>query len=446
MKSLRRPVNLDLLFVLFLSFSASAEATQQIRPDEMVQAGLKVACQSPTSAHFEQIVSHLPGSEKSIHSLINLDKTGWRAEINIGPDMLFIERVRPHMAAGETVVRYDQGGDRRPLWMVIASTNCLVKTVRRLDYGEDDTPSALHYLDAQFREVRVSIDLNPPIPPHSSHNGIAVAVVDTGVNYLLPEINSRLSRDEEGRVRGYDFWDLDQRPFDINPIPSPFFPSHHGTEIASVITQLASAATIMPYRFPRAEMSRMGDLVSHAYENGARIVNVSLASAEFSVWKEFRDAVAKYPDLLFVVAAGNDARDIDKKPVYPAAFNLDNLLVVTASNKTGDLVSYANWGRKSVDLIAPAKRLQVTDFDGRSKWVGGSSYAAARVSGLAACLLSTKPDMSPWELRNSLFAKARSIRGGRLVRVGLLPETRFSEEGACKQSGKASGLEKSVVG
>ena len=193
-------------------------------------------------------------------------------------------------------------------------------------------------------------------------------------------------------------------------------------------------------------MSRMGDLVSHAYENGARIVNVSLASAEFSVWKEFRDAVAKYPDLLFVVAAGNDARDIDKKPVYPAAFNLDNLVVVTASNKAGDLVSSANWGRKSVDLIAPAKKLQVTDFDGQSKWVGGSSYAAARVSGLAACLLSTKPDMSPWDLRNSLFAKARAVRGGRLVRVGLLPETRFSEEVACKQSEKSSGLEKSVVG
>ena len=284
MRLLRRPVSLGLLFFLSFSWLALSEETQQIKPSEMVQAGLLVACQAPTSAHFEQMVSHLPGSKKRIHSLVNLDKAGWRAEVHIGSDMLFVERARPHMEAGETLVRYDQGADRRPLWMAIASTNCRVKAVRRLEYDEQDILSALHYLDSQFREVQVSIDLNPPIPPHSSRGGIPVAVVDTGVNYLLPEINSRLSRDEEGRVLGYDFWDLDQRPFDINPIPSPFFPSHHGTTIASIIIRQASVATIMPYRFPRAKMSRMGDLVAHAYKNGARIVYVSLASAEFSVW------------------------------------------------------------------------------------------------------------------------------------------------------------------
>ena len=189
----------------------------------MVQASMEVACQAPTAMHFEQIISRLPGLENRIHSLHNLDKSGWRAEVRVGLDMLFIERLMPHRAVGNTVIRYEEGPERRPRWMVVANSSCFVKTVRRLDYDENGVASKLHYLDANFEEDRVTIDLNPPIPPYSQRKGISVAVVDTGVNYLLPEINSRLSRDDAGQVRGYDFWDLDQRPFDLNPIPSPFF-------------------------------------------------------------------------------------------------------------------------------------------------------------------------------------------------------------------------------
>ena len=434
MMSKCRAINSAILFTLFVGLGEGLASAEAIKPGAMVQASLEVACQAPTISHFQQIFSRLPGSENSIHPLRNLNKTGWRAEVKVGADMLFIERTMPHRAAGNTVIRYEEGPDRRPRWMAVASSACLVKAVRRLDYDEYGVSSKLHYLDADFQEVRVSVDLNPPIPPFPQENGVQVAVVDTGVNYLLPTINSHLARDEAGQVRGYDFWDLDQRPFDLNPIPSPFFPSHHGTKIASVIIQQSPKATIMPYRFPRPEMSRMGDLIAHAFENGARIVNVSLASSELEAWQGFRDAVAEYSELLFVVAAGNDAQDIDVSPIYPAAFALDNLVVVTASTNRGYLAPYANWGVRSVDLIAPANKIRVTDFDGQLKWVGGSSYATARVSGLAACLLSQNSEMGLNELRKRLFSKARRVRDGRLVRYGLLPESQFSREGACTSS------------
>ena len=68
------------------------------------------------------------------------------------------------------------------------------------------------------------------------------------------------------------------------------------------------------------------------------------------------------------------------------------------------------------------------DFDGQPKWVGGSSYAAARVSGLVACLMSQNPDMGLREVRKRLFRKARRIRGGRMVRHGFLPESQFNRE------------------
>ena len=263
-----RTINSAILFTLFVSLGEGMASAEAIKPDAMVQASLQVACQAPTAIHFQQIFSRLPGSENSIQSLRNLHKGGWRAEVKVGPNMMFFERTMPHRAGGNTVVRYDEAPDLRPKWMAIANSMCDVKTVRRLDYDEYGVLSKLHYLDEKFEEVQVTVDLNPPIPPHPPQNGIAVAVVDTGVNYLLPEINSRLSRDDAGQVRGYDFWDLDQRPFDFNPIPSPFFPTHHGTKIASIIIRQSPDATVMPYRFPRSDMSRMGDLISHASENG----------------------------------------------------------------------------------------------------------------------------------------------------------------------------------
>ncbi len=429
-----RSIHFAPLLVFSVFLGAGVAVADPIRPAAMVQAGVELACQAPTSMHFEQIFSRLPGLENSIHSLHNLDKSGWRAEVRVGLDMLFIERLMPHRSVGNTVVRYEEGPERRPRWMVVANSGCLVKTVRRLDYDENGVASKLHYLDANYKEDRVTIDLNPPIPPYSQRKGISVAVVDTGVNYLLPEINSRLSRDDAGQVRGYDFWDLDRRPFDLNPIPSPFFPTHHGTKIASIIIRQSLDATVMPYRFPRSDMSRMGDLISHASENGARIVNVSLASLEFEAWQGFLDAAAEHSELLFVVAAGNGSQNIDINPVYPAVFSLENLVVVTASTNRGYLAPYANWGVESVDLIAPANEIQAMDFDGQPKWVGGSSYAAARVSGLVACWMSQNPDMGLRELRERLFRKARRIRGGRMVRHGFLPESQFNGEGICAPS------------
>ena len=426
-----RSIHLAALLLFSICPGKGAAVADPIKPAAMVQASMEIACQAPTAVHFQQIISRLPGPENHIHSLYNLDKSGWRAEVRVGLDMLFIERLLPHRSVGNTVIRYEEGPERRPRWMVVASSSCLVTAVRRLDYDENGVVSKLHYLDANFEEDRVTIDLNPPIPPYSQRKGILVAVVDTGVNYLLPEINSRLSRDDAGQVRGYDFWDLDRRPFDFNPIPTPFFPTHHGTKIASVIIRQSPDATIMPYRFPRSDMSRMGDLISHASENGARIVNVSLASPELEAWQGFLDAATEHSELLFIVAAGNHSQDIDINPIYPAVFSLENLVVVTASTNRGYLAPYANWGVQSVDLIAPANEIQVMDFDGQSKWVGGSSYAAARVSGLVACWMSQNPDMGLSEFRERLFRKARRIKGGRMVRYGFLPESQFDGEGIC---------------
>ncbi|SVD40997.1 uncharacterized protein METZ01_LOCUS393851, partial [marine metagenome] len=64
------------LLIFSICLGEGVAVADPIKPVAMVQAGVEVACQAPTSMHFEQIFSQLPGSENSIHSLHNLDKSG----------------------------------------------------------------------------------------------------------------------------------------------------------------------------------------------------------------------------------------------------------------------------------------------------------------------------------------------------------------------------------
>ena len=98
------------------------------------------------------------------------------------------------------------------------------------------------------------------------------------MNYLLPEIASRLVRDENGALVGFDFWDLDARPFDSNPARSAFHPQRHGTRTASLLLEEAPVAALVPYRYPRHHMSRMPELIEHAAAAGVRIMNISMGS------------------------------------------------------------------------------------------------------------------------------------------------------------------------
>jgi hypothetical protein len=96
--------------------------------------------------------------------------------------------------------------------------------------------------------------------------------------------------------------------------------------------------------------------------------------------------------MLFIASAGNDGRDIDERPVYPASLDLENLLVVTSADDFVNPAERTNWGRISVDYMVPAERREALDYSGVETRVSGSSYAVSRVTALAARLKTTHPD------------------------------------------------------
>lgn len=57
--------------------------------------------------------------------------------------------------------------------------------------------------------------------------------------------------------------------------------------------------------------------------------------------------------ILFVASVGNSGTDNDISPRYPASYNLDNIIAVTATDHNDNLASFSNYGVTSVDLGAP---------------------------------------------------------------------------------------------
>ncbi|MGH1467619.1 MAG: S8 family serine peptidase [Bdellovibrionales bacterium] len=134
-------------------------------------------------------------------------------------------------------------------------------------------------------------------------------------------------------------------------------------------------------------------VVGNFYKHGVRLINMSFGSAcgwdpvEEHEWGEVFKA---YPDVVFVVSAGNAGLDTAETPFCPATYSTSyaNVISVTALNNDGRLASYhglsVNYGsiidlaNKADDLLVlyPYKRELVWENNPH----GASSLAAAQVS------------------------------------------------------------------
>jgi len=305
---------------------------------------------------------------------------------------------------------YREFGD--PLLLISLATDCSLQAARQLHYNPQGQALKIDTLDSAMRPVGEPDWLNPalefidratkPAKHRRAGEALRVGMVDSGVNYRLAEINQRLARDSSGQLIGYDFWEMDDLPYDSHPVNSGFFVQRHGTRSASLLLREAPDIELVPYRYPRPDMSRMQALVEHAQENRVSILGMPLGSNRIEDWTSFARAARDHPQMLFVVSAGNNGRNIDTQPVFPAALDLENMLVVTSADDFVQPAERTNWGRISVDFMVPAERRSALDYSGAETRVSGSSYAVSRVVALAARLKSEHPDWTAVDIIDAL--------------------------------------------
>ena len=255
--------------------------------------------------------------------------------------------------------------------------------------------------------------------------GTIVAVVDTGVDATHPDLAPNL-------VRGRDFVAGDNDPADENG---------HGTHVSGTIVAergnglgvagvADGAAKVMPLRVldgtGSGSVSNVILAYAYAFQNGAKVVNLSLGSNSPS--RAERDALAAFPSMLFVAAAGNGGADgvgddnDGATATYPCTYMLPNVVCVAASDNRDQLAPFSNYGATSVDLAAPGVNIASTWPGGGYSWASGTSMATPHVSGAAALLWSAAPGAQSTDIAADLMSGAdaspafagRTVSGGRL--------------------------------
>lgn len=111
---------------------------------------------------------------------------------------------------------------------------------------------------------------------------------------------------------------------------------------------------------------------------------------------------ASAADMLFVAAAGNQGRNNDATPFYPASFEAANVVSVAATNSVDDRAGFSNFGAVSVDLGAPGDAILSTTRGGSYGYMSGTSMATPHVSG-AALLVLAGCELATSALRDTLL-------------------------------------------
>jgi hypothetical protein len=152
---------------------------------------------------------------------------------------------------------------------------------------------------------------------------------------------------------------------------------------------------------PGAVLSDILNAYNFAREREAQVINASFGGSDFSQGEY--DAIAALRDagILFVASAGNSSSNI---PEYPAAYNLDNIISVMASNPADGIASYSNYGSDWVDLAAPggdsvfpfspANGQILSTFEDTWGYMQGTSMAAPHVTGAAALIWGLRPNLN----------------------------------------------------
>lgn len=251
-----------------------------------------------------------------------------------------------------------------------------------------------------------------------------VAVIDTGVDYTHPDLQSSMwvnaveygglpGVDDDGNGYVDDIYGVSTVGGTRDHTGDPMDDHGHGTHVAGIIAMTAGneqggaglvyGTKIMAIKAGQATGSfadtDIAEAIRYAVANGADVINMSFGGYghSFLVEEALQDA---FGSCVLVASAGNDGIPTSDAPpeflrkadTYPAGYSY--VLGVMASDQNGQLASFSNWDyygdlNAEYELIAPGVNIFSTLPGGRYAPWSGTSMAAPVVSA-AAAILRTK--------------------------------------------------------
>ena len=243
----------------------------------------------------------------------------------------------------------------------------------------------------------------------STGAGVRVAVLDSGVNPVLP------------LLRGRDFDVFDCQVGEGGLVVRKLAPglssdrNGHGGVVHSCVFAVAPDARADHFRIldeaNRCDSTLLCYVLDHVIEAGYRVVNLSLGtrSEECVPWLV---SIMKraYERGVVVVASSSNVGNALYPSRFTYAVSVDAQLLALNTDLRFHPGSVIEFGGAGVEILVPG--------DGRDIVATGSSYAAAHVSGLCARLLESHPEFSPLDVKMALRDHALRLQREAEARVG----------------------------
>src|SRR3989339_330613 len=279
---------------------------------------------------------------------------------------------------------------------------------------------------------------------NTGESNVVIAIIDSGMDLLHPDLtnqrygnywecigsnwNNGIDDDGNGYIDDFSGWDFiynDNAPWDM---------FGHGTHVSGIaaastnnsigIAVVAWNCKILVLRVFDTDgtttVNAVNDAIYYAAYNGAKIINLSLGGAPYSIAGNSAIQYAHSLGCVIIASAGNNG---DSTISYPASY--DNVISVASVDQANARSYFSNYN-SYIDVTAPGGYGSVTLHDvvdiysttptyesykslyyGLIKgydYLAGTSMSAPYVAGFAALLASQNPAWSNTQIENRIFS------------------------------------------
>lgn len=228
----------------------------------------------------------------------------------------------------------------------------------------------------------VDINFEQPYECPSDFPIIAVIDSDIDINHI-----------QFSNVRFIDGWDFVNRDSTVNDTNDS-----HGTSVVSVIANskckdtkmmgLLGNVSILPikaFESGKANIDNIIEAIKFAESKNAKIVNCSFTFPDFN---EKLYQTIKESNMIFVCSIGNENKN---SMLYPAGFDLPNVISVVGINNIGMVSKYSNY-HQDATISAPGEMILVAGYNDTYELKNGSSFAAPFISTACAIIFYRNPN------------------------------------------------------